>query len=58
MTDFNKYYNDFRLFNARLQLYPTGVRIYRCSRGIKRPQVEKMEHYQAMKEVQRSKAYF
>ena len=43
---------------ARLQLYPTGVRIYRCSRGIKRPLVEKMEHYQAMKEVQRSKAYF
>lgn len=27
---------------ARLYLYPTGIRIYRCSRGIKRPSYVKM----------------
>ena len=36
---------------ARLQLYPTNFRIYSCSRGIKKPQTEKMTNYQAMQEV-------
>lgn len=36
---------------ARLKLYPVGFRIFRCSKGIKRPKVEKMTHFQAMQEV-------
>ena len=30
MTDFNKYYNDFRLFNARLQRYLKNHNLPKC----------------------------
>lgn len=37
---------------ARLYLYPRGIRIYRCSRGIKRPEIKRMtiEDYEKNKE--------
>lgn len=34
---------------GRLHLYPTGMNIYRCSRGVKRPTVSKMTYAQAMR---------
>jgi len=36
---------------ARIKLYPTGFRIYRCSRGIKKPFVYETTEEQAMQEV-------
>lgn len=36
---------------ARLRLYPTGFRIYRLSKGIKKPEVFKMTEAEAMQEV-------
>lgn len=43
----DKYY----IKGGRLHLYPTGFNIYRCSRGVKRPVVEKMFEEQARKKV-------
>lgn len=37
---------------ARMRLYPTGFRIYRLSRGIKKPEIFKMTEAEAMQEVQ------
>jgi len=37
---------------ARIQLYPTGFRIYRCSRGIKKPNVYETTEAQAMQKVE------
>ena len=39
---------------ARLKLYPKGVRIYRCSRGIKRPITYKTTEEEAQKIVSNS----
>jgi len=36
---------------ARLHLYPTGMQIYRCSRGIKKPETELMKYREAKKIV-------
>ena len=32
---------------ARLHLYPSGFNLYRCSRGVKRPEVEEMTEGEA-----------
>lgn len=37
---------------GRLKYYPTGIRIFRCSRGIKRPVVFKCSYPNALEEVQ------
>lgn len=37
--------------SGRLGLYPTNFKIYRTSKGIKKPITEKMLHYQAMEKV-------
>ncbi len=37
---------------ARMRLYPTGFRIYRLSRGIKKPVISKMTEAEAMQEVE------
>ena len=34
-----------------MRLYPTGFRIYRCSRGVKKPTVYETTEEQAMQEV-------
>lgn len=39
---------------ARLKLYPKGLRIYRCSRGIKRPTIYKTTEEEAQKKVANS----
>ena len=36
---------------ARLKLLPVGLNIYRCSRGIKKPLVEKMSYGDALEEI-------
>ncbi|MDR2571239.1 MAG: hypothetical protein LBD23_13265 [Oscillospiraceae bacterium] len=36
---------------ARIKLYPTGFRIYRCSRGIKKPTVYETTEREAMRKV-------
>lgn len=36
---------------ARLKLLPVGINIYRCSRGIKRPQIIRMSYEDAQKEM-------
>lgn len=43
---------------GRLHFYPTGFNIYRCSRGIKRPIVEKMTEENAKKKVGSAKLTF
>lgn len=45
--DIPKYY----VKGARLDLYPPNFRIYRPSRGLKKPAKEKMEYRQALKKV-------
>lgn len=37
---------------ARLKLYPAGMKIYRCSRGIRKPDVVRMKYKDALKEVE------
>ena len=36
---------------SRLKLYPPNFRIYRCSKGIKRPTIEKMSYGEAMNRI-------
>jgi len=36
---------------SRLHMYPPGMNIYRCSRGIKKPETEKMKYFQTKKIV-------
>lgn len=36
---------------ARLHMYPSGMNLYRCSRGIKKPETEKMEYEEVKKIV-------
>jgi len=36
---------------ARLHMYPSGMNLYRCSRGIKKPETEKMRYFEAKKIV-------
>ena len=43
---------------GRLHFYPTNFNIYRCSRGIKRPVVEKMTEENARKKVSSAKLTF
>lgn len=43
----SKYY----VKGARLKMYPAGMRIFRCSRGIKQPTVYKIDNYTAMQQV-------
>ena len=39
------------LKGARLHMYPSGMNLYRCSRGIKKPDTEKMMYLEAKKKV-------
>ena len=39
---------------ARFQMYPTGIRVYRTSRGIKQPTIEKLTNQEAMEKVSNS----
>ena len=43
---------------ARLHMYPSGMNLYRCSRGIKKPNTEKMMYFEAKKKVGSSTANF
>ena len=37
---------------ARLKLLPVGINLYRCSRGIKKPQIIKLSYEDAQKEME------
>lgn len=51
--------NDKKYVKAsRLQLYPTGINIYRCSKGIKRPKTYFVSKYEADKLIEAREADF
>lgn len=43
---------------ARLYLYPTGHQLYRCSKGIKKPESEYLPYYKAKEKVGSAKSTF
>jgi len=50
LTDSNRH-NKAIVKGARIKLYPTGFRIYRCSKGIKKPNVYEVTEGEAMRSV-------
>lgn len=45
------HYSKAVIKGARLKLYPPGFNLYRCSRGVKRPEVCQMTEQEAQTEV-------
>ncbi len=43
---------------ARLHMYPTGINMFRCSRGIKKPEVSKMEYWDVREKIGDASADF